>query len=71
MPFTNSDGVVTLLKPPEGYVVDFNNPRRNYVLEHYVVCGVGGTLAFLALAQRFYTKIFLLKGLLIDDGKCV
>ncbi|KXJ93644.1 hypothetical protein Micbo1qcDRAFT_193051 [Microdochium bolleyi] len=66
MPLVN--GVETLLAAPPGYVVNLENPQRSKVIEHYVVCGIGGTLAFLALAQRYYTKIFLLKGLHLDDA---
>jgi len=63
------NGVELVLPPPEGYVIDLENPQRSKVVEHYVVCAVGGTLAALAIAQRFYTKIFLLKGLHLDDGQ--
>jgi hypothetical protein len=66
-PLTN--GVRTLVPAPEGYVVDFDNPQQQYVLEHYIITGILGPLAFVALCQRYYTKIFLSKGLQIDDGK--
>lgn len=36
-------------------------------MEHYLIFGIMGTLAFIALCQRFYTKMFLSKGLSIDD----
>lgn len=64
------DGVQVLVPPPEGYVVDFANPQTNAVLQHYLVFGIGGTLALVALLQRYYTKIFLSKGLQVDDGAC-
>lgn len=67
--FPETYGIPTLVPPPEGYVVDFENPQRQAVLEHYLIFGIGGPLAFIALMQRFYTKIFLSKGLQIDDGK--
>ncbi|KAH9887437.1 hypothetical protein F4778DRAFT_426695 [Xylariomycetidae sp. FL2044] len=66
LPVTN--GVVTLLPPPEGYIVNFENPQQQKAIDHYVTFGVGGTLATLALVQRFYTKIHLSNGLQIDDG---
>ncbi|KAK1997952.1 integral membrane protein [Colletotrichum falcatum] len=52
---------------PPGVVVDFDHPRQQKVLEHYLIFGIGGTLAFVALCQRYYTKIYLSKGLQIDD----
>ncbi|KFA48247.1 hypothetical protein S40293_07378 [Stachybotrys chartarum IBT 40293] len=61
------DGVQVLVPPPEGYVVDFANPQTNAVLQHYLIFGIGGTLALVALLQRYYTKIFLSKGLWVDD----
>lgn len=63
------NGTQVLRPPPEGYVVDFENPTRQYVLEHYFIFGIMGTLAFIALLQRFYVKMFLSKGLQIDDGE--
>ncbi|KAI1865317.1 uncharacterized protein JN550_008365 [Neoarthrinium moseri] len=66
--FPVTNGVTTFSAPPEGYVVDFDNPQQQKVLEHYLLFGIGGSLAFIALLQRFYTKIYLSKGLHIDDG---
>ncbi|TPX14011.1 uncharacterized protein E0L32_000405 [Thyridium curvatum] len=66
--FPETYGIPTLVPPPEGYIVDFENPQRQAVLEHYLIFGIGGPLAFIALMQRFYTKIFLSKGLQIDDA---
>ena len=63
------DGVTVFREPPEGYVVDFANPAQQKVLDHYLVFGIGGPLAFIALLQRYYTKIWLSKGLQVDDGK--
>lgn len=66
--FPVTNGVQTLVPPPEGYVVDFENPQQQKVLEHYLIFGILGPLAFIALLQRYYTKIFLSKGLQVDDG---
>lgn len=63
------DGVDVFRLPPEGYVVDFANPKQQKVLEHYLIFGIGAPIAFVALMQRFYTKMFLSKGLQIDDGR--
>ncbi|KAK7402585.1 hypothetical protein QQX98_011656 [Neonectria punicea] len=62
------DGVEVFRLPPEGYVVDFDHPKQQKVLEHYLIFGIGGPLALIALVQRYYTKIFLSKGLQVDDG---
>ncbi|KAH7129265.1 hypothetical protein EDB81DRAFT_907337, partial [Dactylonectria macrodidyma] len=62
------DGVEVFRLPPEGYVVDFAHPKQQKVLDHYLIFGIGGPLAFIALLQRYYTKIFLSKGLQVDDG---
>ncbi|KAM9881126.1 hypothetical protein VDGL01_04752 [Verticillium dahliae] len=66
--FPVTNGVQTLVPPPEGYVVDFENPQQQKVLEHYLIFGILGPLAFIALLQRYYTKIFLSKGLQVDDA---
>lgn len=65
----NTDGVITLLPKPDGYDVDFDHPQQQKALEHYLVFGIGGPLALIALLQRYYTKIWLSKGLQVDDGK--
>ncbi|KAH6974239.1 hypothetical protein BKA56DRAFT_645444 [Ilyonectria sp. MPI-CAGE-AT-0026] len=62
------DGVEVIRLPPDGYVVDFAHPQQQKVLDHYLVFGIGGPLAFIALLQRYYTKIFLSKGLQVDDA---
>ncbi|KAK0368713.1 integral membrane protein [Colletotrichum limetticola] len=59
---------VSVIPAPPGVTVDFDHPRQQKVLEHYLLFGVGGTIAFIALCQRFYTKLFLSKGLQVDDG---
>ncbi|EMR65430.1 putative integral membrane protein [Eutypa lata UCREL1] len=65
--FPSINGVATLLPPPEGYKVNFNNPQRQYETEMYSVAAVGNLLMLLFLSQRLYTKIFLTKGLQLDD----
>ncbi|KXH25986.1 integral membrane protein [Colletotrichum nymphaeae SA-01] len=65
MPVVN--GVVTVLPPPEGYVVDFDNPQRQAVSEAYYVAGFGTLLSLLLMAQRLYTKAFLIGRLQWDD----
>lgn len=63
------DGIIVAAEAPEGWVVDLENPVRTSVLEHYCIFGVMGSFALIALCQRFYTKIFLSKGLGVDDCK--
>lgn len=67
--FLVTNGVTTFSKPPEGYVVDFDHPQQQKALEHYLLFGIGGTFAFVALLQRLYTKLYLHTGLQIDDRK--
>ncbi|KAK2012360.1 integral membrane protein [Colletotrichum eremochloae] len=59
---------VAAFPAPPGVEVDLDHPQQQKVLEHYLIFGIGGTLATIALAQRFYTKIFLSKGLQMDDA---
>lgn len=64
-----TDGVITLLPPPEGYVVNFDNPTRQGEHEAYYIAGFGLAISFLFFMQRMYVKIFLAGGLQIDDCK--
>jgi hypothetical protein len=66
---TITKGVPTLMGPPDGYDVDFDNPKRNGDITCYCLTGVGGFLALLFLAQRLYVKGVLRKRLTIDDCK--
>ncbi|KAI1050182.1 hypothetical protein LB506_001622 [Fusarium annulatum] len=61
------DGVMVLLPPPEGYVVNFDNPQRQGVTEAYFVAGFGMAVSFLFFCQRMYVKLFLAGGLQFDD----
>ncbi|KAJ6779881.1 hypothetical protein PWT90_09377 [Aphanocladium album] len=62
------NGVTVLMPPPEGVTPNFDHPRQNFWLEHYLVFAIGAPLALMFLCQRFYTKIYLSKGLQIDDA---
>lgn len=64
-----TDGVTTFLSPPEGYDVDFDNPRYQSKLQHYLIFGILGSVAFFCLVQRLYSKYFLGSGLKVDDGE--
>lgn len=63
-----TDGVTTFLPPPDGYVVDFDNPQQQKALDHYLIFGILGPLALICLVQRIYTKRFITGSLKIDDG---
>ncbi|KAJ0158838.1 hypothetical protein CTA2_10764 [Colletotrichum tanaceti] len=62
---------VSVIPAPPGVEVNFDHPRQQKVLEHYLIFGIGGTIALVALCQRFYTKLYLSKGLQIDDASIV
>ncbi|KAH7124598.1 hypothetical protein EDB81DRAFT_846919 [Dactylonectria macrodidyma] len=62
------DGIAVVIPPPEGYVVDFDNPQRNSVVAIYVLSSCGMALALLFLAQRLYVKAFIRIKLGIDDA---
>ncbi|KAM3428194.1 hypothetical protein NHJ13734_008693 [Beauveria thailandica] len=62
------NGETVLMAPPDGVTPDFDNPRQNHRLQHYLAFGIGGPLALAFLCQRYYTKLYLSKGLQIDDA---
>ena len=64
-----TNGVITALPTPEGYVVDFENPQRQCDVGTYVVAGLGNALALLFLALRIYVKAIVRRNLGLDDGK--
>lgn len=64
-----TDGVLTLLPAPDGYVVDFDNPQRQATHEAYWVASVGNVVALLFLMQKLYTKIHLDKRFQTDDSE--
>lgn len=64
-----TNGVITVLPAPEGYVVDFDNPQRIAVPEAYYISGITTFLGCLMMAQRLYTKIALVRKFQWDDGE--
>ncbi|KAF9873915.1 integral membrane protein [Colletotrichum karsti] len=60
-------GILTVLPAPEGYAVDFANPQRQAVPDAFYVAGIGSVLSLLLMAQRLYTKAFLVGKLQVDD----
>ena len=70
MSFPTYDGVEVLRLPPDGIVPDFDNRTPSqHITVVYAITGAGMSLAFIALLQRYYTKLFLAKGLQLDDCK--
>ncbi|KAH7128055.1 hypothetical protein B0J13DRAFT_453815 [Dactylonectria estremocensis] len=65
------NGTLVAIAPPEGYVVDFDNPQRNSVAATYAVSSIGIIAAFLFLLQRLYVKAFIRNKLGIDDALLV
>ncbi|KAK8116901.1 uncharacterized protein PG998_005182 [Apiospora kogelbergensis] len=52
MPF-DVNGTITIMPPPEGYVVNFADPPQDGVTAMWTVCIIENILAVLFLAQRF------------------
>lgn len=65
----NINGTEVLIPPPDGYIVDFENPQQQFVIRSYTVAAVEMTLALLFLIQRLYTKVALMKAFQFEDGK--
>jgi hypothetical protein len=65
---TLTDGVITAIPAPAGYVVDFANPQKNRDIAIYVVSGIGMTLSTLFMAQRLYVNFAVRRKLGLDDG---
>ncbi|KAI6277732.1 hypothetical protein MCOR34_011317 [Pyricularia oryzae] len=61
------NGVTVFVLPPDGYATDFENPAEQSALAHFLVFGIVGFLAFIALCQRMFTKTFLIKAIHIED----
>ncbi|KAK5992199.1 hypothetical protein PT974_05600 [Cladobotryum mycophilum] len=64
---TTIDGVLVAMPPPEGYVVNFNNPKRQSVMSIYVISGIGMVLAAFMMGQRLYVKARIRRKLGVDD----
>jgi hypothetical protein len=66
---SNTNGTITIIPAPEGYLVDFDNPQVQFVVRSYTVAAVEMSLAFLFLVQRMYTKLVIMKKFQLEDGK--
>lgn len=63
------NGVTVAIPPPEGYLVDFDNPQRRSVIAVYCVAGIGMFFATIFMLQRIYVKLVVHRSLWIDDCK--
>ncbi|KAK8859849.1 hypothetical protein PGQ11_010583 [Apiospora arundinis] len=66
MPF-DVNGTITIMPPPEGYVVNFADPPQEGVTAMWTVCIIENILAVLFLAQRLYTKLFIVGKFQAED----
>lgn len=62
------NGIPVIMPPPEGYVVDFDNPQRNSVTEAWWLFGVGNVLCLLFMLQHVYVRMFLRRQIKLEDG---
>ena len=65
----NVNGTLTLVPPPPGYVVDFENPQRQFETQVYTVIVVENLFALAFLLQFLYTRIYVMKLFQPEDGK--
>lgn len=65
------DGVPVALPPPEGYVVDFDNPQRNSETAAYWLFGVGNVVCLLFIIQRVYVRAVIQKTFKVEDGRAI
>ncbi|KAL7625596.1 hypothetical protein AAE478_004816 [Parahypoxylon ruwenzoriense] len=71
MAFPVTNGVETVMPPPEGWVVNFEHPTRNEntIRQAFWVTGFELIVATAFFGQRMYTKMFLMKNFQIDDSR--
>ncbi|KAK3376567.1 hypothetical protein B0T24DRAFT_700228 [Lasiosphaeria ovina] len=62
------NGVPVTIAPTEGYVVDFDHPQQNSLIQAYWLFSVGNFLAFIFMLQRVYVKLVIQRRVQIEDG---
>ncbi|KAI1490279.1 hypothetical protein F5X96DRAFT_694779 [Biscogniauxia mediterranea] len=67
--YTYPDGTVTALPPPDGYIVDFENPQRQFVDALSWTSGAISIVTLLFVCQRLYVSFAVEKRVSLDDGK--
>ncbi|KAH8668777.1 hypothetical protein BX600DRAFT_538784 [Xylariales sp. PMI_506] len=67
---SDTDGVITVIPAPDGYVVNFANPTRNWTLinQTYWIYGSGTILALFFLAQNIFVKLFINRKFDLETG---
>lgn len=61
------NGIPVIMPPPEGYVVDFDNPQRNSVTEAWWLFGAGNVFCLLFMLQHVYVRMFLRRQIKLED----
>lgn len=69
MVYVYPDGTVTYLAPPDGYVVDFANPTKQYVLALYLAIGILGSITLGLTFIRSYIRYVVQRKFSWEDGK--
>ncbi|RYP75635.1 hypothetical protein DL770_007368 [Monosporascus sp. CRB-9-2] len=66
------NGVTVVMPPPEGYVVDFDNPQRQYVQQYHGVYIGGMTVMLFFVAQNLYVRpVKKAWDVTIQEGSCI
>lgn len=64
----NINGTEVIMVPPDGYMVNLENPPQIGKTEMFIVVIAESILAFAFLCQRLYTQTFLKGKPQIEDG---
>lgn len=69
MSFPIVNGIEVAVPPPEGYVVDFDNPEIDVanVNATIILFAIEYTIASVFFGQRMYTNAVLLRSMKVDD----
>ena len=63
-----TNGVLTALPAPAGYIVDFDNPLRQSNIATYWIVGIGNALSLLFMGQHLYVNGCIRRKLGLIDG---
>jgi len=63
-----TNGVLTALPAPPGYIVNFDNPERQSDVATYIIVGVGNLLSILFMGQHLYVNGVVRRKLGLIDG---
>ncbi len=50
------NGVLVAMPPPEGYVIDFDNPQRQYVGKYHAIYIAGMVTMLFFVGQNLYVR---------------